>query len=43
VGQTVDLLIEATNPGKWMAHCHVAEHLEAGMMMVFEVKGKPKG
>lgn len=37
VGQTVDLLIEATNPGKWMAHCHIAEHLEAGMMMVFEV------
>jgi FtsP/CotA-like multicopper oxidase with cupredoxin domain len=38
VGQTVDLLIEATNPGRWMAHCHVAEHLEAGMMMAFEVK-----
>lgn len=37
VGQTVDLLIEATNPGKWMAHCHIAEHLEAGMMMVFNV------
>jgi len=37
VGQTVDLLIEATNPGRWMAHCHIAEHLEAGMMMVFSV------
>jgi FtsP/CotA-like multicopper oxidase with cupredoxin domain len=37
VGQTVDLLIEATNPGKWMTHCHIAEHLEAGMMMVFTV------
>ena len=37
VGQTVDLLVEATNPGKWMAHCHIAEHLEAGMMMVFTV------
>jgi FtsP/CotA-like multicopper oxidase with cupredoxin domain len=37
VGETVDLLIEATNPGKWMAHCHIAEHLEAGMMMVFDV------
>jgi FtsP/CotA-like multicopper oxidase with cupredoxin domain len=37
VGETVDLLLEATNPGKWMAHCHIAEHLEAGMMMVFEV------
>ncbi len=38
VGQTVDLLVEATNPGKWMAHCHIAEHLTAGMMMVFEVR-----
>ena len=37
VGQTVDLLVEVTNPGKWMAHCHIAEHLEAGMMMVFSV------
>jgi FtsP/CotA-like multicopper oxidase with cupredoxin domain len=37
VGQTVDVLIEAVNPGKWMAHCHIAEHLEAGMMMVFSV------
>ncbi|MGE0552670.1 MAG: multicopper oxidase family protein [Gemmatimonadales bacterium] len=37
VGQTVDLLVELTNPGKWMTHCHIAEHLEAGMMMVFTV------
>jgi FtsP/CotA-like multicopper oxidase with cupredoxin domain len=37
VGETVDLLIEATNPGPWTAHCHIAEHLEAGMMMVFDV------
>jgi FtsP/CotA-like multicopper oxidase with cupredoxin domain len=37
VGETVDFLVEATNPGRWMAHCHIAEHLEAGMMMVFSV------
>lgn len=37
-GETVDLLIEASNPGRWMAHCHIAEHLEAGMMLTFEVK-----
>ena len=36
-GETVDLLLEITNPGKWMAHCHIAEHLEAGMRFVFEV------
>jgi FtsP/CotA-like multicopper oxidase with cupredoxin domain len=37
VGTSADLLLELTNPGKWMVHCHIAEHLEAGMMMVFEV------
>ena len=36
-GETVDLLLEITNPGKWMAHCHIAEHLETGMRFVFEV------
>ncbi len=37
VGQTVDILLDASNPGKWMAHCHIAEHLEAGMHMMFTV------
>jgi len=37
VGQTVDLLVENSNPGKWMLHCHIAEHLEAGMMTVLTV------
>jgi len=37
VGGTVDLLVEMSNPGKWMMQCHIAEHLEAGMMGVFEV------
>jgi FtsP/CotA-like multicopper oxidase with cupredoxin domain len=36
-GATVDVLIEMTNPGRWMLHCHIAEHLEAGMHTVFEV------
>jgi FtsP/CotA-like multicopper oxidase with cupredoxin domain len=38
VGATVDLLLEVTNPGQWMLHCHIAEHLEAGMMMAFAVE-----
>jgi FtsP/CotA-like multicopper oxidase with cupredoxin domain len=38
VGATVELLVEMSNPGKWMVHCHIAEHLQAGMMAVFEVK-----
>ena len=38
VGATVDILLELSNPGRWMLHCHIAEHIEAGMMMVFEVE-----
>ncbi len=37
VGTSAEILLEATNPGKWMAHCHIAEHLESGMHMVFTV------
>jgi FtsP/CotA-like multicopper oxidase with cupredoxin domain len=36
-GDTVDILVEMSNPGKWMIHCHIAEHLEADMMLGFEV------
>ncbi len=31
-GSTVDILVDAANPGHWMLHCHIAEHLSAGMM-----------
>ncbi len=37
VGSTVDLLIDASNPGAWMLHCHIAEHLGSGMMAVLHV------
>ena len=37
VGSTVDLMLELSNPGDWMIHCHIAEHLESGMRMVFTV------
>jgi FtsP/CotA-like multicopper oxidase with cupredoxin domain len=36
-GQTVDILLDVTNPGLWMAHCHIAEHHESGMMFSFNV------
>jgi FtsP/CotA-like multicopper oxidase with cupredoxin domain len=36
-GETVDILIEMTNVGDWMAHCHIAEHNAAGMMFNFKV------
>ncbi len=41
VGSTVDLLIDASNPGDWMLHCHIAEHLGAGMMTVLHVDRAP--
>jgi FtsP/CotA-like multicopper oxidase with cupredoxin domain len=37
-GQTVDTLLDVTNPGRWMAHCHIAEHHESGMMFSFTVE-----
>ena len=36
-GQTVDILLELTNIGIWMAHCHLAEHMQSGMMFSFIV------
>ncbi len=36
--ESVDILIDVTNPGDWMAHCHIAEHLTWWMMMNFNVK-----
>jgi FtsP/CotA-like multicopper oxidase with cupredoxin domain len=36
-GETVDILLDVTHPGTWMAHCHIAEHHESGMMFSFRV------
>ena len=37
-GETVDILLDVSNVGRWMAHCHIAEHHESGMMFSFEVE-----
>ena len=37
-GETVDILLDVTNPGLWMAHCHIAEHNQSGMMFSFPVR-----
>jgi len=37
VGSTMDVLVDMSNPGQWMMHCHIAEHLHAGMMLSFSV------
>jgi FtsP/CotA-like multicopper oxidase with cupredoxin domain len=29
--------MHANNPGTWMYHCHVADHLDAGMMMTYTI------
>ena len=42
-GETVDILLYVTNPGLWMAHCHIAEHIEGGMMFSFEVARSSEG
>lgn len=36
-GEIVNILVEMSNPGEWMTHCHIAEHLHAGMMLSFRV------
>ena len=41
-GETVDILLYVTNPGLWMAHCHIAEHTESGMMFSFNVAPPPE-
>jgi FtsP/CotA-like multicopper oxidase with cupredoxin domain len=43
VGSTVDILLDASNPGTWMAHCHISEHLESGMHMTFVVDSARAG
>ena len=37
-GRTVDIVLDTANPGVWMAHCHISEHLEAAMMFSFRVE-----
>jgi FtsP/CotA-like multicopper oxidase with cupredoxin domain len=32
---TVDML--ADNPGTWLYHCHVADHIDAGMQVTFTI------
>jgi FtsP/CotA-like multicopper oxidase with cupredoxin domain len=37
-GATADILLDLSNPGRWMVHCHIAEHLSAHMMMALTVQ-----
>jgi FtsP/CotA-like multicopper oxidase with cupredoxin domain len=42
-GETVDILLDVSNPGLWMAHCHIAEHIQSGMMFSFRVARRSAG
>ena len=41
-GENVDILLDVSNPGLWMAHCHIAEHNQSGMMFSFNVARTPE-
>jgi FtsP/CotA-like multicopper oxidase with cupredoxin domain len=36
--EAIDIGVVPLDPGKWMMHCHILEHAEAGMMTTIEVK-----
>jgi uncharacterized protein with PIN domain len=42
-GEVLDILLDVTHPGRWMAHCHIAEHHESGMMFSFDVEPADAG
>lgn len=35
--ETLDIAFDATNPGRWLLHCHMLEHQAGGMITWFEV------
>ena len=35
--ETAKLTFVADNPGDWLFHCHILEHMEAGRNAVFRV------
>jgi FtsP/CotA-like multicopper oxidase with cupredoxin domain len=39
-GEVVNILVDMSNSGEWMTHCHIAEHLHAGMMLSFRVENQ---
>ena len=36
--ETLDVSVVPRDAGMWMAHCHVLEHAEAGMMTLIDVR-----
>ncbi|HKH36835.1 MAG TPA: multicopper oxidase domain-containing protein [Rubrobacter sp.] len=42
-GETVNIRLYVANPGLQRARCHIAEHLEGGIMVSFEVVPSSEG
>lgn len=38
--QSVEIDLDADNPGEWMAHCHNIYHAERGMMIQLSYRGQ---
>ena len=38
-GETLDILVDANNPGPWLLHCHHVHHAAAGMITLFKYEG----
>jgi FtsP/CotA-like multicopper oxidase with cupredoxin domain len=36
--ETVEVGTVPLDEGRWMMHCHILEHAEAGMMTLFDVR-----
>jgi FtsP/CotA-like multicopper oxidase with cupredoxin domain len=36
--ETVVIASDFSNPGMWMAHCHILEHAALGMMSFVDVR-----
>lgn len=35
--QMVSADMRADNPGEWLFHCHVADHIDAGMVTTYQI------
>jgi hypothetical protein len=42
-GSMVTVDMAADNPGTWMFHCHVSDHMESGMAAVYTIYPAPAG
>lgn len=38
-GETLDILVNANNPGPWLLHCHHVHHASSGMITLFKYEG----